>query len=96
VTVYAQLILDSIATGRKLRIAHSGEPASLVDSHYKSDPGPRPPLRNPIAPLDREAVKELLESGLLYRLTEHGEGQRYGWRDMLLNGNKADFYVMVI
>jgi hypothetical protein len=94
-SVYAKLILDSIGSGRKLRIPHDGKAASLVDSHYKSDPCPRSPLRKPIEPLNPKAVEELLKSGLLYRLTEHGEGARYGWRDMLLNGNKADFYVGV-
>ena len=94
-TVYAQLILDSIGTGRKLRIPKSGEPASLVDSYYRSDPRPLIFLRKPIEPLEPKAVEELLKSGLLYRLTERGEGARYGWRDMFLDGSKADFYVMV-
>lgn len=100
-TVYAQLILQAIGTGYRLRVPfdHDNSPATLVDAGSDNSEAPKLSkyhiVRPAIGPLEAEAVKELLVSNNLWRITENQHGQRYGWRDIGLDGTKADFYCMI-
>jgi len=109
-TVYAKLILESIALGMRLRIPHrvagAATDASLVDAFYDfgrphtgnktvDDSWRQSHIRPAIGPLDPEPVAELLASGLLWKLTKDRVDERFGWMERGLDGKKADFYCLV-
>lgn len=101
-TVYAQLILNAIGSGLRLRAPHDiNEPYSLVDNY--SDFGKpehdkywqRSFIKPTIGPLDRDAALEVLATGLLTPLTENQINQRMGWRQLGIDGDKANIYVFI-
>lgn len=101
-TVYAQLILNAIGNGLRLRSPRDkNEPCSLVDNY--SDFGKptydkywtRKLIKPTITPLDADAVREVLATGLLCPLTENQINQRMGWRQLGIDGSKADIFVFI-
>ena len=88
---YAQLILECIAHGMRLRVPHNkNEDISLVVLPYFKGS-----MSDSIGPLDIEPVEELLSNGVLWKLTEEAVNQRMGWKGLGFDGDKADFYCMV-
>lgn len=87
----AQNALAQIGKGFRLRIPHDGTAPTLVYGY------PKDPTRKP-APVDVSAAvaSELLGSGVMYKLTRDGVGQRGGWFANGLDGARADFYCLVI
>jgi hypothetical protein len=100
-SVYNRLVMEAMGRGFRLRIPFDQSAPSLVD------PG-RPSFKTPrgdhvhavdsreIGPLDSSEIADLLNSGLLGKLTENQVDQKRGWRDMGLDGRKADFYAMIM
>lgn len=78
--------MDYLGSGYRLRVAHDGTDARLVDADGL--PNGRAPI-----PLDKQEASALTASGLLTKLTEHGQGQRMGWREAGYDGDKADWWV---
>lgn len=87
-TVYARLVLEAIGVGFRLRVPHDGGRAMLVCSY------PELPKREDIGPLEAAPVRELLQSGILHKLTKGRDGNRYGWAELGLDGTDADLYAM--
>lgn len=99
-TVYAQLIMEAIGRGRRLRVVKNSVHGATLVNNYADWRPPHVPRHlvstaPVIGPLDASAVAELLELGVLTKLTEHQQDQRVGWRDIGLDGSKADFYVCI-
>lgn len=89
----AQVLFHSMGLGFVLGIPHDG-----------STPFLRPRKGNGCGFSGEQlAADELISSGLIYKLTEHGEpppeqrkrgdGWRNGWREMNLDGDVADWWV---
>lgn len=89
-STYAQLILECIAKGFRLRVPYNS-PAELVVLPYLKGST----MSDSIGPLEREPVKELIFSGVLQKLTKEDVHQRMGWESLGFDGTKADFYCMV-
>jgi hypothetical protein len=45
---------------------------------------------------DPEAIGALLQSGLIYELTENGEGQRLGWKQAGLPGDNYRLFLCLV
>lgn len=82
----AAQVIDRIGSGYRLRIARDGSDARLVDAYGL--PNGRAPI-----PLDKPEVDAVISSGLITKLTEHGEGSRIGWRAAGYDGDVADWWV---
>lgn len=78
-----------LGSGYRLRIAHDGSGASLVDG-IALQYGRKPRPSHDIGPAQ---AQRLIESGFITKLTEHGEGSRMGWRAAGYDGDKADWWV---
>lgn len=82
--------MDRIGSGFRLRVPHNEDAApTLVDGiaiQCKQQP------RESIVVSTAQA-EQLIGSGLLTKLTEHGEGQRLGWRSAGYDGDVADWWV---
>ena len=88
----AKMVLDMIGNGFRLRIPFDRDGQAGIDSATVVNPH----LRGIKLEVSRPYVEELLESQLLYRITEKPNGNRAGWRDSGLDGENAAFYCMVI
>jgi hypothetical protein len=86
-------ILHQIGTGMVLRIPKNGYGPEL-HCDYETE--------HAVMTLDGEdnvkAVRELIQSGLIHKLTELGEPpdgdtRRLGWRELGLDGGVADWWV---
>jgi len=87
----AEQVYDAIGHGMRLRVPHNypAQPAALVpDPRYAEGTTPRTELSVPV-------VHEVLSSGLLFKLTEHQEHNRLGWRECGMDGDIADWYVFI-
>lgn len=79
-------LLDRMGSGYRLRISHDGADVRLVDAYGL--PNGRAPIL-----LDKPEVDAAIASGLITKLTEHGEGSRIGWRSAGYDGDVADWWV---
>jgi hypothetical protein len=95
----ALVLYQAMGEGFMMRVAHGGELAQFAPIRQADVMG------TGFASRDFEAVKELVESGLVHQLTEHGEppfgskerarlgSWRSGWRELGLDGDVADWWV---
>ena len=94
-SVAARGILHQIGTGMCLRIPKNGVgPGLQLVCDYETE--------HAVMRLDGEdnvkAVRELIQSGFIHKLTElgepsEGETRRLGWRELGLDGDVADWWV---
>lgn len=81
--------LNRIGHGMRLRIDHATGQGQIVEGLAQYGQ-----TRSAI-PVPPAVVMDLLDCGLLCKLTELGEGQRGGWLEAGYDGAIADWYVFV-
>ena len=89
----AQHVMSLIERGWRLRVPHpGGGPALVIDT--SGEPGAW--RRNPSAIVEGDIARELLASGVLWKLTRHRIDDRLGWEEGGLDGLEADWYCRLI
>ena len=80
-------MLGFMGDGYRLRVPHdlTNHPPSLRDGV-----GDRSRMSMIVT---KDEVQALIGSGMITKLTEHGEGQRLGWRSAGYDGEVADWWV---
>lgn len=81
-------LLGMMGKGMRLRVPHLHDgTAAIVEGleHQKRES----------IPIALEAANELIETGMICKLTEDRDGQRIGWKESGYDGDVADWYVCV-
>ena len=110
-SLVARLMLAVMGDGYVLKVPVDDSPAFFVDRYsddagqiptFKGSSGASYPVhyvRESIGPLEDAPVKELIHSGLLHKMVKDRIGDKHswrmGWKEMGLDGEKADLYTLM-
>jgi hypothetical protein len=85
----AGVIWSAMGRGFRLRIPHDGGPTQLIAGFRENwrEYGPG------FSTSDTAAIEELMQSGLISKLTEDRYHDRIGWREAGYDGDVADWWV---
>lgn len=72
--------------GMRLRVSHADGSVQVVEGLARY--GKNRPSHN----VTMSAARELMDSGLISKLTEHRDNERIGWREAGYDGDAADWW----
>ena len=91
-------VLDEMGHGMRLRISHEGAAEIVKDPKsfaYGSACGPWVAFCEN-HPVDADTVRFLLNSWMIYKLSEYRDNGKIGWREAGMDGEKADWYCLTL
>jgi len=86
----AGVMWTAMGRGFRLRVPHNGDPAQFIKAGFREN---WRECGAGFSTTDTAALQELMDSGLISKLTKDRYNSRIGWREAGYDGDVADWWV---